>query len=70
MDVKFNLDQLFEEESWEDEPLVTQEKIKVQEEEPTMVQEGAKEENEIIWDLEEKEVESKSALEVVPPIAS
>jgi len=69
MDVRFNLDQLIEEESLK--PLITQEKIKVQEEEEsTMVQEGAKEENEIILNLEENKVESKVNLEVVLPIAS
>jgi len=46
----------FEEESLKKEPFVTQGKIKVQEEEPTMVQGGDKEENEIILDLKEKEV--------------
>ena len=41
--MRFNLDQLFEEESLEDELLVTQKKIKVQEEEEfNMVQEGLK----------------------------
>jgi len=40
MDKRFNLDQLFEEESLKEVANVTQEKIKVQEkEEPTMIQE-------------------------------
>ena len=52
MDVRFNQDQLFKEESLKEEPLVTQEKVKVQEEEePTIAQEWAKEENEIISNL-------------------
>jgi len=52
MKTGFNLDQLFEDESLKEKPNVTQEKIKVQEEEePTMAQEGPKEENEINWIL-------------------
>mgnify|MGYP001092662447 CR=1 FL=1 len=39
-----------------------------EEEEPTKVQEEAREENEILLDLEEKDVESKSNLEVILPI--
>ena len=65
MIMKFNLAQLFEEESLKEEPFVTQRKIKVQEKEPAMVQRGDKEENDIILDLEEKDVESKPTLEVV-----
>ena len=48
--------------------IVPKGKIKVEEEEePTMVQEEATEENGIILDLEKKEVESKSTLDVVLP---
>jgi len=55
--LRFNLDQLFEEEYLKEEPIITQEKIKVgEEEEPTMVQEEVKEENEIILDHRQKEV--------------
>jgi len=71
MDSRYNLDQLFQEEPLKEKPIVTQEKIKVQEEEDSsLVQEEATEENEINLDLEEKEVESKSTLEVILPIVS
>jgi len=55
MDVRFNLNKLLKEE-----PILTQWRIKVLEEkEPNMVHEEAKEENRIILDLKEREVESK-----------
>ena len=50
MNVRFNIDQLFEEEPLKEELVI---KIKIPKEEE------CKEENEIIFDLEEKEVESK-----------
>jgi len=60
MDMRSNLDQLLEEE-----PIITQEKIKNKEEEKAnMVHGGANEDNEIILDLKGKEVESKSTLKV------
>jgi len=50
------------------EHLVTQEKIKVQkEEEPIMVQEETKKKNEIFLGFQEKEIESKTTLEVMLP---
>ena len=45
-------------------------KVQVQEEDPTKVQEDAKEKNAIILDLEEKEVGLNSTLDVVLPVIS
>jgi len=71
MDVRFNLDQLFIKEPLKEEPFVNQDKIKVQDEEKySFTQKGDKGQNEIISDLEEKEVESKPTMNVVLPIAS
>ena len=53
--------------TFEDEPIATQEKIKVQEEEKK--RRGTKE-NETILDLEENKIESKHTLEVLLPIVS
>ena len=71
MDVRFNLDQLFIKEPLKEEPFVNQDKIKVQDEEKySFTQKGDKGQNEIISDLEEKEVESKPTMNVVLPMAS
>jgi len=66
MDMRFNLNLLFEEEPSKQEYIITKEKIKISEEgKPNMVHEEAKQENEIIFYLKEKKVEQKSTLEVV-----
>jgi len=78
-DVRFYRDLLFEEELLKESSIIDEEGIKVEkkrsilvleEEQPTIVQEEAKEEYEIILDLEEKEVESKPTLEVMLRIVS
>ena len=84
-DVIFNLDQFFKVDTLKKEPVNAQEKIKVQEgvifimpnegesleeELSTMALEEVKEENEIIWDLEVKQVKSKHTMEVMLPIVS
>jgi len=61
--VRFYRDLLFEEELLKEEYIITQEKIKIQEQEvSTIIQEEANEDSETIFDLEEENVKSKSNL--------